>query len=1294
MILRDPSAAVRSHLARALVVVFGVLIGMSVGARAEASDLRGHRAQKTLRPATPEPVPLYGAAKGRWVDAYRKPAKAADAAAMRLPSAPPTPWTYAAARDSSTNVLPDAIEAAAPLSLGMGMATLAPAPDAPVGVGASAEGETDGGGRAQGEVVAPQLLSKKGLPPFWIDRRYDTHRTRAIGLPPLFIHRTPTEGHPEKFLHADLGLTFAWYSKDGARRRWWNTAVFFGGFSKRKTVWGAPPLLMGYRRVGEQFNFGQFPLVWWWGTKFVKNFLVVPFHYQQKAPDGFRGVSAAGLVWYGHRNLHDADLSNDKSHLVVAPVFWRFRRGLRRFDIGILYYGGHNKLKGLKYAAVFPFALWQKKEHGNRTELWTLPWIRRTDVARGRSAWAVPFALTFRHHDRERTVLSATPLFWRARNELEGRKTLVAGPFARVVDPRQKITIGAPIWWQFEDRRRRRRTTIVAPFAVARQDTERAYVFTLLGGGGRSDRGWAAVVPPVATFVGRTDAGTSYQGVAGVLWHVKKPADETHPVRETWVAGPLAYGRRDDKGLRAGAPLLFSFIRTGAPRQYQIVTPMFWRVRERSPDRDQHTLVFAPLYHHRVTTPTGGRQLDGGLPPLFFYGAGDRLRYGVVPFALTAHVRNVQEQRSLTLSPMFVRATEPGHRTLGIANLYWDVTRPDGERHTVGIPVYYRRRLHGNDLTLTPVGGRYRSGDTLTSVWGPYARHQRPGRHGRGVLPFVWVDDQQTDQGNVRHVVAVPGFLRRRSPEYDLDMYSPLVWRSHDRRGKPRRGLAVVPFYFRQRQPGGVDVDAGLGWAWSRDRDRHTHTIVAGPVIHRLSRKGINAGVLPLYWWQDSEDKRRLVALPSIVHIRSKADGSHTTIAPPLWFDRKRPNGRRTWGAFPVLFGGRRLHNFTRFSPTGYVDVFRLNRNVRFVGHPAVLFRYDKCGFRAEDDPSCHYRLWGSFPLFVAGKDGQGRVTHGALAYYYDRRDKGMRLWTPVFGLTNWRDEMLAWYAGPIGVRTTTTHRRIFAFPLWYRKKHRLEDRSLTIAAPPMFISRRREDRRFFEAGLLVWQFRQQHKVATAVVPPVFFHSHAYAQRRLTWLLPVFLRDNNWAKDKTWTVLAGGLYTQRRKGENLDFAVFPIVWHIERGQNQGTFGAGAWWDIRVKGRMLQMVPVAFTRWKTKDRDIGVIGPGLGWWTRSADGSERGWRALFGAFGAGVDNGRRYISIFGGRIWRGAAAPVEVEGDGKAKGSVGAKGKVSRRDLRRAKRALRASARQQRRQARQAPAPQRRTISTR
>ncbi|HEY0132733.1 MAG TPA: hypothetical protein VGB85_01600, partial [Nannocystis sp.] len=310
-----------------------------------------------------------------------------------------------------------------------------------------------------------------------------------------------------------------------------------------------------------------------------------------------------------------------------------------------------------------------------------------------------------------------------------------------------------------------------------------------------------------------------------------------------------------------------------------------------------------------------------------------------------------------------------------------------------------------------------------------------------------------------------------------------------------------------------------------------------------------------------------------------------------------------------------------------------LAKNFRFTGFAPLLFRHQKCGFREEDDDRCRYTLWGSVPLFLAGSDGKGRRTHSALSLYYFDRDKGgFKFYTWLGGAAVRPGERLTWYALNVGRTVTRTHATTVVFPLFFRKAHRTEDRSTTLVVPPLYIGRRKEDYTWFEAGLVFWNFRRPHKVTTAILPPLFYTSHSYAERRLTWTIPFFLRDNNWAKDRTLTIVPPGLVVQRRKGEDNDWVQFPLLWHIERGKNSGTVGAAVWWDIRRKNTITQVIPALLVRHVKKDKELVVVGPGLGWWTRTS-GKVNGlhWRALFGIFGGGNESGQRYMSLFGGKI---------------------------------------------------------------
>ncbi|MEZ4453654.1 MAG: hypothetical protein R3B09_29635 [Nannocystaceae bacterium] len=1087
------------------------------------------------------------------------------------------------------------------------------------------------------QLEPPKLVRGRSVPPFWIDRTKTTHRTRALTLPPLFVHREGTKDHPEKLFHADLSLTFGWYAKSNGRRRWVSPGIlFFGGFSERTSAWGSGVLLMGYKRVGEQFNFGQFPFVWWWGNKHVKNLVVVPFHYHQTTPDSKQAMSGV-LFWYGHKNLKDDDPLNDRRHFVAVPLFVRAQVGVKKVDVGIpLYVGGEDKLSGKKHRTLFPFFHWSSHEFDNRRELWTLPFVRRSDKARGRKGWSVPPLLTFSRKTAEGSLFSATPLVWRATNTMRGSMTWVVGPWVSHADPEQRISVLAPLWWSFADRTRGVSTSLLLPLAIARKSPDETAVYTLLGGGVRSKKGgFGVALPPLFTFIRQRPGDRSHQVVTPLFWHFKDPKAYEGKGSEHWVIPPLAFHRRAGDARQLGILPLLTFAGRDGARSHQVVTPLFWHFRDRSPDVRRDTLVIPPFYLQRGID--GRKGWAAGLAPLVFAASHERARYTIAPALLFGDYTDVRSQRRITLSPLFVRSQTATSRTIGAAFVAWDVKGPN-TRDSVLFPIYYRRQRGDRVLTLTPLGGGIKTPTGRTWFAGPLFGSRDGERRTFGLAPLIARDVRPDGEGgSIKTTAVFPLYMGRRSKELDLDMVSPLIWRTRVGGEKPRKNLALIPLYFRQRQPGGVDVDAGLPWFYARDPRRHTHTLIAGPVFHRLSRKALHAGVVPIYWWKDSVEERRLISLPLIYHHQDKSSGARRTVAVPLWFDRVKPNGARFWLAFPFALGNKRQYNFTRVGlvPPGYFDIFRLAKNYRFTGFVPLGFRYQKCGFREEDAPSCRYTLYGSYPLFMFGRDGQGRVTHSALSlYYFDKSAKGTTFLTPLGGARIRPGEELTWYATIAGHSTTKTHRTTAVFPVFFHRKHRLKDRTTTLVVPPLYIGQHREDSRWSETALVFWHFRRPHRVATAIVPPIFYTSHAYAERRLTWFLPIFLRDNQMGRDQTWTSIFPALYIQRRNGRDLDAVQFPLLWHIERGDNQGTVAAFVYWDIRVKGTTTQVLPGAFFRRVNRQkRELGVIGPGLGWWIRGGDPKRPGfhWRALFGAFGGGNEGGIRYASIFGGKI---------------------------------------------------------------
>ncbi|KIG18202.1 hypothetical protein DB30_01706 [Enhygromyxa salina] len=1120
------------------------------------------------------------------------------------------------------------------------------------------------------ELTVPELQSKRTIPPFWLERDYNTHKTTALTLPPLYFHRQPKPGHPETLAHVDLSLTIAYYAKSRRKQRWMNPLVlFFGGFSEHKTVWTAMPLLMGYRRVGEQFNFGQFPFVWWWGNRHVKNLFVFPVHFRKKTPDQVFGVSGF-LAWYGSRNLDDDTVDNDRRHFVFAPIFFRFQRGLKTIDASPLYFGGKNLANGLTHRTILPFVHWESREFGNRKELWTIPWIRRTDVARGRSAWALPLLLSFRDRNPERELMALTPLLWHHRDRVRDRNTWVTPLGGHLQDPQQAISWAAPVWWRFVDRRAKTSVNVIAPLAVWKRSPTKLSVHTLAlsywrdkaegGGGGGS--------LPLLSFVHHSQLRSRQFVLGGLFWRFANndPAGtgSVDPIarRSAWGVGPLVYRSKrveqDVDRARFGIPPLLTFTGRDGSKSHQVVTPLFWHYRDRDSANQHDTWVVPPLYVQKRA-----EGFRAGLPPVFFAANDERYRYAVIPGLLFGHVEDKLTQTQRTISPLFVRTKSPDSRVIGAGLIAWDVQRqidagPGSvalkQRDSVLFPLYYRRERGDRTLHVSPLGGALRGPDGTAWLGALAYGFKREStdeagiqRSGGGLLPLIHHENRRDASGKLVGATTsvFPLFLRDRRPERDLDIWSPLVWRGRIRGDNPRNNLAIVPLYFGQRQPGGVDLDASFFFVWSRDRTRHTHTLVAGPFYHRLQRDKLITGLGPLSYWEDSSKRRLLVVPPLIVSLEDKVKRTRTSVALPIWFDRVQAN-RRVWMAFPVMVGVHRKNDFTKagLAVPLFYDIHRLGKNYRFTGVVPLLFRYQKGGFQADDDPADRYTLWGSFPLFFYGHDGHGRTTHSAGALYlWDKSPDGWKFFTPLAGVAQKPGKQVSWYAPLIYRKVTNEQHTTFLWPLIaYHKGYRkgqdgkpYKDISTTWVLPPLYVGRHNEDRSWWQSTLLVWQFKRPHKVSTAVVPPVFFLQDSYKQRRLHWLLPLYVRDNNMAKGEAWTAVMPGLYLQHRNEKHNNAVQFPLLWHFDNPKRRVTIGGFVWYDVRLpeRGTKTQILPFIYARRETDDRVGHMVGPGLGTWRREAEGQPPAlhWRALFWIVGGGNEDGQRYLWLFGAKI---------------------------------------------------------------
>jgi hypothetical protein len=346
------------------------------------------------------------------------------------------------------------------------------------------------------------------------------------------------------------------------------------------------------------------------------------------------------------------------------------------------------------------------------------------------------------------------------------------------------------------------------------------------------------------------------------------------------------------------------------------------------------------------------------------------------------------------------------------------------------------------------------------------------------------------------------------------------------------------------------------------------------------------------------------------------------------------------------VVGNHRKNDFTKAGiafPLFY-DIHRLHKNYRFTGVVPILFRHQKGGFQIDDDPADRYTLWGSFPLFFYGHDGHGRRTHSALGLYlWDKTPEGFKFYTLLGGVAQKPGKELTWYAPLVYRKVTNEQHTTFLWPVFaYHKGYRkgkdgkpYKDISTTWVLPPVYISRHNEDRRWWQSALLVWQFKHPHKVSTAVLPPLFFIQDSYKERRLHWLLPLYVRDNRMGKGEAWTSVFPALYVQHRSPKHNNAVQFPLVWHFDNDRRRVTIGGFLWYDVRRKLRneSTQVLPLIYARRETEDKVGHMVGPGIATWRREGEGQAPAlhWRGLFWIIGGGNEAGERYMWLFGARI---------------------------------------------------------------
>lgn len=907
------------------------------------------------------------------------------------------------------------------------------------------------------------------------------------------------------------------------------------------------PLFVSKRSTDSAFTF-TLPLNFYWRSWESRSLLMVPLFYWNGNPDGSTFASLLGyrsragestrgsiawLYWWGR--------GRDRAHDVLFPLLWSFRSPqssttivppvayLRRGDwsLGTVFplgWWATDRAAGSSWKLVFPLFFARARDHG-RQAFWLTPlggYRRNDDAGESALTWIAPPIIRRRSPDRELDVWLL--LYWRYRDIRADSTTTLAGPLYRRDDPGGSTRVLFPFYWSFRDQTSGASAHALLPFYFWRRSPDETTlaagpVFPLWFYHRRfSDGGSSTGFFPLAFFGRRRDE--RHAVVFPLFWHFRSER------RSATLAFPVFYRFADRQGAVAGVPPLLYFQGHDSAGSYKVQFPLFWRFVDAR--RGTATTVVPPVF-----VSSGREGWSAGLFPLVFArGGGPRRHFVLVPFIW--RFRDDASDRSTLLVLNYLHRRHGGERTDALLPLvyYRRGAKPGGADETsfTLFPLAHYRRDQRRTLFVSPIAAWQRTPERQVGAVIPYFWYRSKGVAASGVPP-LWFDVTTLATGERRRLFG-PLFLID-APGRSARVLFPLYARYRDQK---ETGTYLFPTYFRRRTTDGYAVDTLFPLFW-RSRGPGYGATVVGTWFARWTPDRYSTGLLPLYVYTRTP-KRRLLASPVFVRHENVQEGTRQTWS-LLFFHASRPDGY-TNVVFPLWWARQRgprtgqvlFPLFWRFVDDDQKTAFTL----------AGPFLSRRNGNRYTN---------GVLPLLWYSRDpDNGIASHAVLPFFYERHGRQERMvLTLPFGYRRAPDRGW-WYVGPLFRRTTWNTSFTTLVPLWFEHWNRVTETRTRVVPPLLHYSRKSPDRALSGFLLLFWRHRDITSSTTLGIP-LFWDFHSFHQRRLTMLLPLFVRHRSEVTGQTYT-LAPLLY--RRSGPTDSATVlFPLVWDFRSPERSTTF---------------------------------------------------------------------------------------------------------------------------------------------
>jgi hypothetical protein len=853
----------------------------------------------------------------------------------------------------------------------------------------------------------------------------------------------------------------------------------------------------------------------------------------------FRGPAAQNtvffpLVW---------SFSKPNANTTVAGPFVHYRSDATYFNMLFpLWFSGGDDATGRGFRAFMPLFIWKRDFKARTGTLLTMVGGYSKDDTNGTRAGLIWPLLTFWHRDPTSATNVVTPLYVSHWSKTEHSMTRWVGLlFYQREDPAGSTSMLFPFFWRFRD-----------------QATGATATVTLLGGhrsGPRDDTtvvllgfwrsykhgGYTAGLVPLLFF--GNNAGKQHAVVFPLFWHVASEQEST----TTLV--PLFYRHRDRGGYAFGSLIPLLFMGNDRGDSYAIQFPLLWHFA--SERRGTSTTVVPIGYYH--TDPDGWSVGVGPLVPLLWARSGKtRSHFALVP--LVWHFADKTADRKTTVVLNYMHRTWGGETTDAFFPLwhYRRGARPGGSDETsfTLFPLWHYRRDADTRVLVTPLGGTARGPERSGGFLGPYVWYDNKELSLR-FIPFLHMDVTHRATGERTRQYGL--WFQVDAPAHKARALIPLFARYED---SDETGTWVTPSFFFMRRNNGDRVDALLPLYW-RSSFGDRKTLVVGPVYNRTAPGVHNYGFAPLLF-RATNPERNVTVIPPLLTVRRTEHQSGKGWQVSGLYVHKHDRDTSLTTVFPLFWsyerGGR--HTAVGFPLYWHIADAKEDRSWTYVAPLAFWSR------------SGSWRTRGFLTAWYTRDSASGYGSHALLPLFYQASGPDhFALYTVPFGYKRTGPSRLWWITPLIWSTDSPTSSFSMAFPFWFRRTNKMEEKVTTVIPPLLYGSRTTPSTSFTTVVPLFWRYRDIAS-ATTVVLPLFYDVHDYQLSRTTALFPLFVRHRRESDQHTYWV-SPFFYSHTGPGYATTFgfplAFVPLYWDIKRGNDETTVAFPLYYRWRRAG---------------------------------------------------------------------------------------------------------------------------------